>query len=579
MVKTLDDTDAKAEGGVPPLTKQSQTSPSPHDNSSDEKTQAKKEKEETMNEPLSQVENRKWSSADGFLKKNKYLILWPTQGRQGLMLTWLLLILTIWGVAVSVLGQVALPGYETITIEIKGGTVFSLLVLVVVAYIGGWLVSLVKLPPLLGMLVVGILLKNVPYIDVGRGLDPNWSAALRSTALAVILLRAGLGLDPQALKQLSAMVFRLAFSPCLAEALVVAVASHLFLGFPWLWGFMLGFVLAAVSPAVVVPCLLSLQERGFGVKKGIPTLVIAAASVDDVLAISAFTIILGITFNSQESSLAMLILQGPMEALVGVVWGVVWGALMVVLPPGPNPSVLLRLLLLLGGSMFGLFGSAMAGVPGSGALAVLCMAFVAGLGWRRQGWADDNPVSGALASMWIVFQPLLFGLIGTEIKVSELESETVGLGVAILLCGILVRFAVSYLAVLGGELTHKERLFVSLAWIPKATVQAAVGPLALDMANQAIRAAEKAGSSLEEMSLLNERAVLGGKVLTIAVLVILITAPIGAIAVMGAGPKLLEQMKEGEEKVEKDAEEGDEDVNTQMMKDETTFTIHTDEEA
>jgi len=164
-------------------------------------------------------------------------------------------------------------------------------------------------------------------------------------------------------------------------------------------------------------------------------------------------------------------------------------------------------------------------------------------------------------------------------KVSELESETVGLGVAILLCGILVRFAVSYLAVLGGELTHKERLFVSLAWIPKATVQAAVGPLALDMANQAIRAAEKAGSSLEEMSLLNERAVLGGKVLTIAVLVILITAPIGAIAVMGAGPKLLEQMKEGEEKVEKDAEEGDEDVNTQMMKDETTFTIHTDEEA
>ena len=90
----------------------------------------------------------------------------------------------------------------------KGGTVFALLVLVVVAWIGGWVVQKVHLPPLLGMLVVGILLKNVPYISVARGLDPAWSAALRSTALAVILLRAGLGLDPAALKQLSAMVFR-----------------------------------------------------------------------------------------------------------------------------------------------------------------------------------------------------------------------------------------------------------------------------------------------------------------------------------------------------------------------------------
>ena len=91
--------------------------------------------------------------------------------------------------------------------------------------------------------------------------------------------------------------FRLAFTPCLVETVVVAITSHFLLGLPWLWGFMLGFVLSAVSPAVVVPCLLQLQERGLGVDKGIPTLVIAAASVDDVLAISGFTILLGITFK------------------------------------------------------------------------------------------------------------------------------------------------------------------------------------------------------------------------------------------------------------------------------------------
>merc|ERR550519_108753 len=152
------------------------------------------------------------------------------------------------------------------------------------------------------------------------------------------------------------MVFRLAFCPCLTEATVVAIASNLFLGLPWEWGFMLGFVLAAVSPAVVVPCLLNMQERGFGVAKGIPTLVIAAASVDDVLAISCFTILLGITFNS-SGNLALAILQGPLEALAGIAFGLAWGGLAVYLPPAPQPSTVLRVLVLGGGSLLALFGS------------------------------------------------------------------------------------------------------------------------------------------------------------------------------------------------------------------------------
>ena len=105
---------------------------------------------------------------------------------------------------------------------------------------------------------------------------------------------------------------------------------------------------------------------------------IAAASVDDVLAISAFTILLGVTFNSNQENLALLILQGPLEAVVGVLWGIGWGLLMMILPPRPNPSVVLRVLLLVGGSLLALFGSTKVGLPGSGALAVLVMGFVAG---------------------------------------------------------------------------------------------------------------------------------------------------------------------------------------------------------
>ena len=499
------------------------------------------------------------------VQKLRYAFLCPPHSTLGRIFTYSVTALTVWASAYCVLGQVALPGVAPIVITIHGGSLFALLVLLIVSWVAGWLVHLVRLPPLLGMLLTGIVLNNVPGIDVARGLDPAWSSTVRSVALAVILLRAGLGLDPVALKKLSGVVLRLACCPCLVETLVVAVAARLLLSLPWTWGFMLGFVLAAVSPAVVVPCLLNLQEQGWGVDKGIPTLVIAAASVDDVLAISCFTILLGITFNS-SSNLALSILQGPLEALAGIAFGLGWGALVIILPPQPKPSTLLRLLLLGGGALVALFGCDLVGLPGAGALAVLVMAFMAGLGWRRQGWTDSNPVSQTLASLWFVFQPLLFSFIGTEIRVDALDLATVGWGVLVLLLGLSLRLVTSYLAVMGGGLTTSEQLFVALAWLPKATVQAAIGPLALDKAKEALVEAgfncttlpslinssngtmrsptplgPREDEVVDDMLKLCNMVEYGEKVLTIAVLVILITAPIGAIAIMTAGPKFLTQ--------------------------------------
>merc|ERR1712080_352082 len=161
---------------------------------------------------------------------------------------------------------------------------------------------------------------------IGHDLDPQISRTLRSICLTVILLMAGLELDPVALMKLSAMVVRATFIPCFAEALMVAICSNLILGLPWTVGLMLGFVLAAVSPAVIIPCLMSLSQRGFGVKKGIPTLVIAACSADDVVAISGFGIFLGLTFNA-SASVWKLALHGPIEVLIGVTFGGVWGLL------------------------------------------------------------------------------------------------------------------------------------------------------------------------------------------------------------------------------------------------------------
>lgn len=146
-------------------------------------------------------------------------------------------------------------------------------------------------------LLQGCLLRNVPVVNFAKDINPKWSAVLRNVALTVILTRAGLGLDSRALRKLSKSVLLLAFLPCAVEACVVGLAARFILQFPWLWAFLLGFVQAAVSPAVVVPFMLKLQETGLGVGQGIPTLLMAASSLDDVLAISGFSAILSVIFS------------------------------------------------------------------------------------------------------------------------------------------------------------------------------------------------------------------------------------------------------------------------------------------
>ena len=494
----------------------------------------------------------------------KYSLLCPPHGRCGDLTTLLVILTTLWAGSYALLGPLSLPTSDLITVNIQGGAVFTTLLLLVSAVLGGKVVECVRLPPLLGMLLVGMFLSNAPGVkEVGR-LDSSWSSAIRSTALVVILIRAGLGLDPDKLRRLSGMVFRLAFLPCLAESCTVALASHFILGLPWLWAFMLGFVLAAVSPAVVVPCLLSLQQRGLGVNKGVPTLVIAAASVDDVLAISCFTILLGVIFNP-SGDLTRTVLQGPLEVLVGVLYGLLWGVMTIFLPPSPSPGR--RLIMLLGGGLLAVFGLPRLELPGAGPLAVLVMAFVVGLGWRRQGWADTNPVTEVLADLWTILQPLLFSLIGAEVDLAKLDLEVLGLAVVVLVIGLIVRLIISQLSVLGGDLNLQERIFVSLAWLPKATVQAAIGPKALDTAKELLLTSypgqECPGAGQENLTLstgeglsLAETCEMidhGNIILTVAVSVIIITAPIGAVAILLSGPRLLSREDPPKEREEHEA--------------------------
>lgn len=450
-----------------------------------------------------------------FARRLRYAFLCPPHGHVARTITLVFVVAYVWFTLWAVLGHEALPG----------GNYFALIALLVLCVIAGEIVEKIHLPPLLGMLCMGVALRNVPVINVAKDIDPYWSSALRNIALVIILSRAGLGLDPVALKKLSFGVIRLAFSPCLVETACCAVSSHLLLDMPWTWGIMLGFVISAVSPAVVVPCLLSLSERGYGIDKGIPTLVIAASSIDDVLAISGFGIMLGISFS--KGNLAVTIIKGPLEALAGVVYGIVLGIVAWYIPQQKHDhKTLFRFVILFFGGLLVTFGSRALDLAGAGALGCLTLAFVAALGWRKELHLGEHmPMADIMGGMWMLFQPLLFGLIGAEVNISNVKESTILKGLAVLGIGLTIRLIVSFFAVAGLGFNLRERIFITLAWMPKATVQAAIGSIALDTARE-----KNASSEVIEYGL---------QILTIAVLVILITAPIGAVAITVSGPKLL----------------------------------------
>ncbi|XP_054457514.1 sodium/hydrogen exchanger 9B2 isoform X2 [Anoplopoma fimbria] len=436
-------------------------------------------------------------------------------GLINLLITKVCLFALLFGVVWSITGSECLPG----------GNLFGVVILFICSVLGGKLVGMIQLPtlppfpPLLGMLLAGLLLRNVPYITDAVYINTHWSSALRNVALSIILTRAGLGLDPSALSRLKAVCLRLAIGPCVVEASIVAVVSHFLLGLPWVWGFILGFVLAAVSPAVVVPSMLLLQREGYGVEKGIPTLLMAAGSFDDILAITGFSTCLGIAFST--GSTWMNILKGLLEVVGGVIAGLILGLLLCCFPSKDQEDLVLRrTLMLLGLSIFSVFFSHVIGFAGAGGLCTLVLAFLAALGWKT----DKAPVAAMVGRSWDVFQPLLFGLIGAEITIATLSPSTVGLGLACIGTGLVIRLLVTFLLVHYGGFNLKEKFFIAVAWLPKATVQAAIGSKALDLAR------EEGDETLIKFGL---------DVLTLAVLAILTTAPIGALGIGLAGPRLL----------------------------------------
>uniref|UniRef100_A0A8C5SMI0 Cation/H+ exchanger transmembrane domain-containing protein n=1 Tax=Laticauda laticaudata TaxID=8630 RepID=A0A8C5SMI0_LATLA len=299
--------------------------------------------------------------------------------------------------------------------SLPGGSIFGIVCLYFCSVIGGKIMKRIKipglppLPPFLGKLVQGGYFRNCAFKP-----ETWFISSMSNIKMSNILVF-------QALNKLKAVCFRLCIGPCITEACSAAVISHFIMKFPWVWGFMLGFVLGAVSPAVVVLSMLMLQRQGLGVDQGIPTLLIAAASIDDIVAITGFNIFLGMAFSS--GSTLRSIFRGLVEVVIGAGAGCILGFFITYFPSKDQKSIVWkRAFFVIGLSAFSLLCSKHFGFPGSGGLCVIVLSFLAGMAWSNEKKAVQDVVTFA----WQVSQPFLFGLIGAEISITSLGFETIG---------------------------------------------------------------------------------------------------------------------------------------------------------
>lgn len=386
----------------------------------------------------------------------------------------------------------------------------SIALILMVGMAMGWICRKIKLPSLLGMLVTGIVLG--PYVL--NLLDPgilNISADLRKIALIIILTRAGLGLDISGLKKIGRPAVMMCFVPASFELIGILLLAPRLLGISLIEAAIMGSVLAAVSPAVVVPRMVKLMENGYGTKKGIPQLILAGASVDDVYVIVLFTTFTGMIQGKGVS--VMSFVNIPLSIMLGIVIGILAGFLLAKFFEKVHIRDTSKVLIILSISfiLVVIEDSLTTVVTFSALIAIMFI----GVGLQKFRGEVAKRLSDKYNKLWVASEVFLFVLVGATVNIKYLGN--VGVSAIIVIIGAIVfRMAGVFICLIGTKLSMGERAFAMMAYTPKATVQAAIGGIPLAM-----------GLSC------------GDIVLTVAVLAIVLTAPLGAFAIDLSYKKLL----------------------------------------
>ena len=354
----------------------------------------------------------------------------------------------------------------------------SVSLILIVGMFMGWLCQKCRLPSLLGMLATGMVLG--PYVlNLLDGSILGISPELRKMALIIILTRAGLGLDTSGLKKLGRPAVLMCFVPASFELMGVLLLAPKFMGLTFLEAAILGAVLAAVSPAVVVPRMVRLMDEGYGVKQGIPQLILAGASVDDVYVIVLFSTFVGMMQGESASLLSFVNI--PVSILLGMAVGLAVGSLLACFFAKVHIRDTAKVLIILSIS-FLLVAAEDALTTAITFSALIAIMFI-GIGLQKKRAVVAKRLSVKYGKLWVAAEVFLFVLVGATVNIGYLGK--VGAKALLLIVGALVfRMLGVFVCLLGTSLSKKERLFAMMAYTPKATVQAAIGgiPLALGFA-------------------------------------------------------------------------------------------------
>ena len=386
----------------------------------------------------------------------------------------------------------------------------SIAIILLLGLLVGWLFAKIKLPSLLGMMIVGSVLSPHCFNLVDESILAI-SADLRQIALVIILTRAGLSLNLADLKKVGRPAILMCFVPACVEMLGTIIFAPLLLGVSVLEAAIMGSVMAAVSPAVIVPRMIKLIDEGYGTGKGIPQMILAGASVDDVFVIVAFTALTTLA-STGELSLASF-LQIPISIFLGILLGCIVGITLVWFFKKNHMRDSIKVIIILSISFLLLeLQNKLEGiVPISGLLAIMSMGIVINQKYNVLA----KRLSVKYNKLWLGAEIFLFVLVGIAV---DLRYAVAAGAVVVLLVILALMFRMSGVAMslMKTDLNKKERVFCAIAYTPKATVQAAIGTIPLSM-----------GLACGEI------------VLTVAVLAILVTAPFGAICVDNLYKKLL----------------------------------------
>ena len=391
---------------------------------------------------------------------------------------------------------------------------FSLSLILILGFSLSGIFNRLRLPGLLGMILTGIILG--PYaLNLISPDILDISSDLREIALIIILTRAGLNIDIKDLKKVGRPAILMCFVPALFEITAVTILAPLFFNISYIEAAIMGSVLAAVSPAVIVPRMIHLIDSGYGKDKSIPQLIMAGASVDDIFVIVLFASFMGMYGGEGFNPTSLLLV--PVSIISGMGLGIISGFIFVKVFKAIHVRDTVKVLIML--SIAFLFVSLEDFIkpyfPVSGLLAV--MAFSATILSTYEVLAKR--ITGKFSKIWVAAEVLLFVLVGAAVDISYLKGAGIA-SIVFILSALAFRIVGVNVSLLGTSLDKKERIFCSIAYLPKATVQAAIGAVPL---------AAGVGA--------------GNLILTVAVVAILISAPLGAIGVDNTYKKLLHKSK------------------------------------